>query len=99
MRPLFLFLLLVAVASLKAQNISGFTKDADGKPVTGATISLLQDTGKAVLKLAVSKENGAYSFNDLKPGNYRVSASHVAFQPMVSSAFVLGSTDVTAPEL
>lgn len=95
MRILFMLLLATTVLGANAQQISGFAKDGEGKPVGGATISLLKDTGSAVLKLALTKENGAYSFTDIKPGNYRVSASHVAFQPFLSAPFAVGAGDLT----
>jgi len=82
-----------------AQQIKGIATDKDGKPVVGATISLLKDTGRAVVKLAVSRDNGAYIFSDIKEGNYRVSASHVGFQPVVSAPFALTGTEATAPGL
>jgi hypothetical protein len=95
-----LLLLLCATIAFSAQaQVHGNTKDADGKPLSGVTISLMKDTGKAVIKLAVSKEDGSYSFIDIKAGNYRVSATHVGFQPSVSKPFAVGTETVTAPEL
>src|SRR4051794_4413615 len=81
MRLLFLFVLATSLLGANAQQISGIAKDAEGKPVSGATISLLRDTGRAVLKFAVTKETGSYTFASIKPGNYRITVSHVAFQP------------------
>src|SRR5688572_18677611 len=99
MRSLFFLLaLVITTQTINAQQIKGIAKDQDGKAMTGATISLLADTGKAVIKLAVSKD-GAYSFSDIKHGNYRVSASHVGYQPVVSKLFSLEADEVVAPEL
>lgn len=98
MRLFFLFALAVASLTLNAQEISGFTKDADGNPVSGATISLMKDTGSAVLKLAVSKNDGSYTLKDIGPGKYRVSVSHVSFQPAVSAPFSLEESAITVPE-
>ena len=99
MRLLFVLLLATSVLGTNAQQINGIAKDADGKPVSGATISLLRDTGRAVLKFAVTKESGAYSFSGIKPGNYRISASHVAFQQTVTKPFPVAEADVTVPEI
>ncbi|MFL5739640.1 MAG: TonB-dependent receptor domain-containing protein [Flavisolibacter sp.] len=98
MRKFMLLFLMFAALGLNAQQISGFAKDSEGKPVAGATASLLKDTGKLVLKLAVSKENGLYSFSDIKPGKYRVSLSHVSFQPTVSAPFAFEGSDFNVPE-
>jgi iron complex outermembrane receptor protein len=96
-----LFLLLVTVCSIasNAQQISGLTKDADGNALKGATISLMRDTGRAVIKLAVTKDNGAYVFENVKAGKYRVSASHVGFAPSVSPVFELAGESANVPEM
>jgi len=80
-----------------AQTISGVTKDAAGQPVAGATISLYKDS--AVVKLAVTKENGAYQFAEVKPGNYRVAASYVGAKPAMSTPFTVSDGNITVPEL
>lgn len=99
MRKLFLlFSTIIALAS-NAQQITGFAKDADGKPLNGATVSLLKDTGKAILKYTVTKDNGGYSFDNVKDGKYRISASHVGFTPVVSPVFELNGQPASAPEL
>lgn len=95
----FLLLLLATIALSSQAQIQGKTRDADGKAIAGVTISLLRDTGKTVIKLAVSKDDGSYTFLDVKAGNYRVSATHVGFQPSVSKPFEVGTGTVTAPDL
>ena len=99
MRKLFLFIATVITLTSNAQQISGFAKDADGNAVKGATISLLKDTGRAIIKYTVSKDNGAYAFDNIRDGKYRVSASHVGFTPVVSPVFELDGQKVSAPEL
>lgn len=99
MRILIMLIAAFTAFTVNAQQINGVTKDAEGKPVTGATISLLKDTGNAVIKLAVTKDNGQYSFVNIPEGKYRVSASFVGHQPSVSAAFEVGGEVVTAPEL
>jgi iron complex outermembrane recepter protein len=96
-----LFILLISLISLasNAQNITGFAKDADGKPLNGATVSLLKDTGKATLKFTVTKNDGTYSFDNITSGKYRVSASHVGFTPVVSPVFELNGESTAAPEV
>src|SRR5690349_20574865 len=88
MRIFFLFSVLVISLASNAQKITGMAKDADGKVLSGATVSLLKDTGRAILKYTVTKE-GAYAFDDVKPGKYRVSASYVGLTPTVSQVFEL----------
>jgi len=99
MRILILILAAVTSLSLNAQQVNGIAKDADGKPVNGATISLLKDTGRAILKFVVSKESGDYIFDNVKPGRYRVSASHVGFAPSISPVFEVKGETAFVPEL
>src|SRR5688572_11224596 len=99
MRRILLLLFVLAGIGASAQEVNGVTKDADGKGIKGATISLLKDTGKAVLKFTVSKENGAYSFTDVLPGNYRISATHVGYQPSMSTVFAVENSPVTVAEV
>lgn len=99
MRKLFLFIATIITLASNAQQINGFAKDADGKPLNGATVSLLKDTGKAIVKFTITKNDGAYSFENVKDGKYRVSASHVGFTPIVSPVFALDGEKVSAPEL
>lgn len=91
-----LFALLTAFGA-QAQQITGTARDAEGKPVNGATVSLLKET--AVVKLAVTKENGAFAFAGIKEGTYRVSVSHVSFAPTQSEPFTVAAADVQVPTL
>jgi iron complex outermembrane recepter protein len=94
-------LLLICLGNLvvlwATAQVNGTVRDADGKPVNGVTISLLKDS--SVVKLSATKDNGAYVFAGIKPGTYKVSASHIGFTPAVSAAFAVDGNDVTIPEL
>jgi iron complex outermembrane receptor protein len=98
MRVLILFLMAALTAfTVPAQDVTGVIRDAQGTPITGATISLLKDS--SVVKLAVSKDKGAFSFSGIADGTYRVSASHVGFAPFVSAPFTVSGKSVTLPDL
>ena len=99
MRILFFFFAAIISLAAHSQQIKGTVKDADGKPVVGATVSLLKDTGNTILKFTASKNNGTFAFENVKPGKYRVSASHVGYAPVVSAVFELNGEAATAPEL
>lgn len=98
MRVLIFFLMAALTAfTAPAQEVTGLIKDAQGNPITGATISLLKDS--SVVKLAVSKDKGAFSFSGIADGTYRLSASHVGFAPLVSAPFSVSGKGVTVPDL
>jgi len=99
MRSIITVLLLIAGMASQAQGIKGTAKDSEGKPLGGATVSLLRDTGNAILKYTVSTETGAYQFNEVKPGAYRVSVSHVGYQPSFSQPFTVESGAVEVAEI
>ncbi len=93
-----LFIFLVSLLAFTAQaQIQGKITDIDGKPVTGATISLLRDS--AIVKLAVTKESGNYEFSGIKEGTYKVSASYVGYATVVSSPITFSGAGVTVPEI
>ena len=85
MRTIFLLLLTATTFFAQAQKISGVAKDENGSPLNGTTISLHRASDSAVVKLAVSKENGAYTFSGIKEGNYKVSASNVGYKTAFSA--------------
>src|SRR5690349_20717240 len=95
MRLFFLSLLLTAFTALQAQTVPGVAKDEQGSPLTGATVSLLKDT--AVVKYTLSKQGGAYTFNDVQNGQYRISICYVGYKPAVSAPFEVAAANVTAP--
>lgn len=94
-----IFLLLASFLAVRSEaQISGFAKDAQGSPIKGATISLLAAKDSAVVKLAVSKEDGAYHFSNIKAGTYLVKASYVEYQPAFSKPMEIDAAPVTVPE-
>ena len=99
MRTIFLLLLTATTFFVQAQKISGIAKDESGSPLNGTTISLHRAADSAVIKLAVSKENGTYAFSGISEGNYKVSASNVGYKTVFSEPFTVAATEVTVPEL
>ena len=94
-------LLLAQLTALgaNAQKVTGFAKDAQGGPVNAVTVSLLRAKDSAVVKLAVSKENGAYAFEGIKDGQYLVSATHIGYSKFISAPFAVAGADVIVPDL
>jgi len=99
MRLLFLLLLTGPTIFASAQHVNGVAKDETGSPLNGTTVSLHKASDSTVVKLAVSKENGVYSFSGIKEGNYRVSASHIGYKTVFSDVFTLSGSDAIVPEL
>ena len=85
---------------ISAQDISGTIKDQQGKGIDKTTVSLLHAKDSSLAKLAVTKDNGQFSFIQVKPGSYVLSVSHIGFVPSFSKLFeVAGSGQVKLPDL
>jgi iron complex outermembrane receptor protein len=99
MRTILLLLLIATTVFTQAQQINGLAKDDNGVALGGATISLMKASDSSVIKLAITKPDGTYSFSAIKEGNYKVRASYVGYKPALSPGFLLGGSDVTVAEL
>lgn len=99
MRFLFLLLFTTPFLGATAQQVSGFVKDAQGNPVTGATVSLIKSQDSSVIKFAVSKEDGSYIFSNSMGGVYRIKVSHVGYVPLFSTPFTVSNASVVVPDL
>lgn len=98
MKHLVITLILATTAVLsKAQNISGTVKDENGTPLLGATVSLLKDS--SILKLAVTKPDGSYNFQNIKEGKFIVKATFLGYKASHSEAISLSSSGVTIQDL
>ncbi|MBS1608289.1 MAG: TonB-dependent receptor, partial [Bacteroidetes bacterium] len=88
------------VVSAFAQQVTGNVKDQQGKALSNSTVSLLNAKDSSIVKLAASNNNGSYSFNGIKPGNYIISISHVGYVQVYSQNFEYsGSGDFNVPAL
>jgi iron complex outermembrane recepter protein len=80
-------------------QVTGTTKDALGAAVKGATINLLKAKDSSLVKLAVSNNNGVYSFTNVAAGDYLVKASFTEYQPAFSAAFAVNDAAISLPAL
>src|SRR5688572_15200958 len=69
-----LLISLFLVHELEAQHIQGQIKDADGGPVTGATVAI-QNTFLST----ISDQAGTFRLKTEKPGEYRLLVSAVGY--------------------
>ncbi len=83
-------------------TISGQVKTTAGQPLEFATVLLVKATDStALVKGAISNETGAYAFENIAPGQYRVGAQQVGYAKTYSPPFAVeaGQLGVTAPAL
>src|SRR6202035_47492 len=67
----------------KKYRITGVVKDALGRPIKDAALSLQDSSGKVVAH-ATSYASGEFSFNAIAPGVYAVVATGSGFKPATS---------------
>lgn len=97
-KVLLLLLILVNACLANAQSVSGNVKDAEGKNVTNATVSLLNKKDSSIAKLAVSGKDGNYSFQSVKPATYIIKVSFVGYATTLSHLIeVAGASEVKVP--
>ncbi len=79
-------------SNVQAQNINGKIQSANGAPIEGATISILNND-----KTTLSNKEGNFSFINLNKGNYQLNFSAVGFAAQLKSVEVLSNkaTDIT----
>ncbi len=68
-----------ATAQTKNGRISGVVKDAGGKTIEAATVSLLRVKDTSLVKVAISNKIGEFEFDRIENGKYKVQVSAVGF--------------------
>lgn len=94
--------LLICISGAYAQSapsISGTVTDDQGKPVQSATVSLVQQKDSALVKLAVSGNNGQFEFTNIKAGNYRITVALIGYNKQWSAPFAFANTAVAVPTI
>jgi iron complex outermembrane recepter protein len=90
MKYIYVFLLfavsLVANAQDNAPSIKGILKDQNGESAPFVAVVLL-NKDSVIVKTDVAKENGSFSFLNVKDGEYRIATSSVQFRPFLSPRF------------
>lgn len=86
MKNLLLPLLLLVFSSLSAQQatIKGTVQDGDKKAVGYANVLLLRAADSSLVKGALSEESGAFLFDGIEAGKYKIAASMVGYARIMS---------------
>jgi tetratricopeptide (TPR) repeat protein len=74
-------------------SIAGFVRDVDGKPISGATITLTAQQTPTVTMQATSDQQGYYHFNQIPFGDFKVS---VALEGYIATGSRLVAVSETA---
>ncbi len=105
MKQLLLFIAVLSLSAFKLQaqtrsKITGEVKDASGKPIAAATVSLYRAADSSLAKAEITDASGNYSIEQVAPGNYFIAASAAGLQKTNSAIFSLkGGEDVQVPAI
>ena len=80
-------------------RITGSVLDTRQQPLANASILLLKSEDSALVKGSFSSKTGQYSFSDIKPGSYLVSATHTGFKPAYSSPMKVENSEIQVAAL
>ena len=101
-------LLMVAAASVtlaqtntQSASVSGSLLDEQGKPMMYATASLLNAQDSSIVKGVISNEQGVYTFDHIKKGQYIIKASTIGYVKATSQPVTVAdnSAKITVPEI
>ena len=84
----------VAETTASSRSITGTVKDALGRPLSGAKVSLQVADGR-VLRHTITGDSGSFTFADVQPGTYAVVAEKTAFK--TATAIVNAGNGPVAP--
>lgn len=93
--------LLISAGSFAQTNtgkITGTITDNTGKTLQSASVSLLKAKDSALVKLAVTGKDGAYEFDNIKEGDYRLAITSVGFEKTFSESFSVTAAAVVKME-
>ncbi|MBK9336633.1 MAG: TonB-dependent receptor [Lewinellaceae bacterium] len=82
-----------------AQKITGAITDADGEAQGFTTVTLLATADSALVKGALSDEQGRFEFENIPPGRYFVRTQLLGYRPADSAPFDFGAADIVLPTL
>ena len=60
-------------------KISGIIADQSNRPVSYATVELISTNDTTIKKAGLSGEDGTFTFDQVKPGRYRINVSNIGF--------------------
>ena len=97
LQPLFLIVLLTAVAMAQSANgiLSGLVLDPSGRAVIGAEVLIVNDATGIRYPGATNSE-GIYAVPNLPPGPYRIQISKIGFKTLIKPDVVLNVQSAVA---
>lgn len=90
---LILFFILSVLTSATAQEITGYVKDNSSKPVSAASVSLLESKTNVEVKITVTDAKGFFYFTPVDTGTYIISATAVGKETAFSNLITVAEAE------
>ena len=74
-------------------NIHGKVMDTTGKPISQANVLMLNAFDSVLIKGMLTNETGAFIFENIKPGKYRINATYTGAKAVYSPIIEISSMD------
>ena len=92
-------ILITGLAYAQTASIRGQVLNAQKKPVTGVSVSLLAVADSAVQKTIVTDEGGNFSFEQVKEGKWLIQADAIGFKKYYSTIISTQKTGIILPDI
>lgn len=80
-------------------NITGTVTDAEKKPLRSASVALLKEKDKSVVKILITDAEGKFEFENLKADSLIVAITHVGFTEYKSSLIIVNNKRIVLPPI
>ncbi|QMW04767.1 outer membrane beta-barrel protein [Spirosoma foliorum] len=94
-----LFITYLPTVSIAQTTLSGSVHTLHNIPLPFATVALLNARDSTLVKGAISQETGVYTFDNVRPGQYRLVASAVGYVTNRSAVVLVGTSAVALPDM
>ncbi|GAB4015054.1 outer membrane beta-barrel family protein [Spirosoma migulaei] len=94
-----LFITYLPTVSIAQTTLSGSVHTLHNQPLSFATVALLNARDSTLVKGAISLETGVYTFDNVRPGQYRLVASAVGYVTNRSAVVLVGTSAVALPDM
>lgn len=91
--------LFMQLAMGQQQSISGYVKNKENGPITNASVFLVTEPSKGLIKSAVTDENGQYKIVGFPKGNFRIEVTAVGYTKSESAPFNAETSSIVVPEI
>ena len=92
-------ILVTQLAMGQQQSISGYVKNKQNEPITNASVFLVTEPMRSIIKSAVTDDKGQYKILGFPKGNFRIEVTAVGYTKGESAAFDAAITSIAMQDI